>query len=333
MTMQDLSVNWEPYYRPANRLNWRGRYDGPEARRFHEVTQCIDMRKQKRLESTPHSYAVIGFCCDAGIARNQGRTGAAGGPGACRQSLSNIPVDKVQDFCLYDIGDIVCIEDQLESAQAALGHVVNWVLDHGIKPIVLGGGHETAWGNYLGFADACSSGQLGIVNLDAHFDIRPLNEAGMGNSGTPFTQIYQDRTRRGLDFNYYCFGVQPFGNSPHMFDQAKKMGVKWVSAQDIWDHWRDGLKNVLEMIDEVIESNDHIYLSMDMDVFASAFAPGVSATQPLGIHPYHALPIVDRLGASGKVISCDVVELNPEYDRDGMTAQLAGQLLAHYIHA
>ncbi len=224
MSQADPFVNWEHFYRPPNRLNWRGRYDGPEARRFHEVTQCIDLRERPRLRSTSHSYAIIGFCCDEGIRRNQGRPGATQGPAHCRSSLSNIPVDKVDDFILYDLGDIHCVEHLLEESQIALGHVVSWVIDHGIKPIVIGGGHETAYGHYLGVAKSYPHADTAIINFDAHFDLRPLLDGGKGSSGTPFTQIAQHRTERRMNFNYYCIGIQQFGNTPLLFRKAKELG-------------------------------------------------------------------------------------------------------------
>src|ERR687884_322191 len=48
---------------------------------------------------------------------------------------------------------------------------------------VLVGGHETAYGHYLGYVRA--GRPVGIINLDAHLDLRPV-EGGRGNSGTPF---------------------------------------------------------------------------------------------------------------------------------------------------
>ncbi len=93
-----------------------------------------------------------------------------------------------------------------------------------------------------------------------------------------------------------------------------------------------GPGKVDEMLNKILETHETVYVSLDMDVFAAAYAPGVSATQPLGLTPWQVIPHVRKLARSGRVVSCDVVELSPEYDRDDITAQLAAGLIAEYIH-
>ncbi len=80
-------------------------------------------------------------------------------------------------------------------------------------------------------------------------------------------------------------------------------------------------------LDLLLTRSEKIYLTICLDVFAFPFAPGVSAPQPLGIMPSQAFPILEQLFRSGKVISFDIAELNPKFDRDQMTAALAAQLL------
>ena len=94
-----------------------------------------------------------------------------------------------QNFICFDAGNIVCADGDLETSQLALGEVVTILLENGIKPIVIGGGHELAWGHYQGIADAFPQKNLGIINFDAHFDMRPLLAYDQGSSGTPFLQI------------------------------------------------------------------------------------------------------------------------------------------------
>ena len=68
---------------------WQGRIDAAEgslAQRWHQA-----MRPLAR-DTDAGTVVLIGFACDAGVARNQGRTGAAGGPAAIRHMLRNMPV-------------------------------------------------------------------------------------------------------------------------------------------------------------------------------------------------------------------------------------------------
>ena len=67
-------------------------------------------------------------------------------------------------------------------------------------------------------------------------------------------------------------------------------------------------------------------------VFAAPFAPGVSAVQPLGLYPWHVIPLARQLAASGKVLSYELSELSPRYDIDQRTARLAANLIYEIIH-
>jgi formiminoglutamase len=135
---------------------------------------------------------LIGFPQDEGVRRNGGRPGAARVPAEIRRCLYRLPpfdpaVEVEVGRGLLDLGD-VSIHGDLEQSQQALAAVVAAVLAAGSVPIVLGGGHETANGHYLGPGEA--GRPAGIVNLDAHLDVRPLLE-GRGHSGSLFRQALE----------------------------------------------------------------------------------------------------------------------------------------------
>jgi formiminoglutamase len=73
-------------------------------------------------------------------------------------------------------------------------------------------------------------------------------------------------------------------------------------------------------------------MSICLDVFSAAVAPGVSASQPLGVMPWDIISFVRQLASSGKVVSCDIAELSPRYDVDHQTAKLAAILIYEFIH-
>ena len=70
-------------------------------------------------------------------------------------------------------------------------------------------------------------------------------------------------------------------------------------------------------------------MSIDLDGFSSAYAPGVSAPSPLGFAPHFVYKILSFIFASKKVISCDLAELNPTLDQDNITSNLAAKLVDH----
>ena len=113
---------------------------------------------------------LIGFASDEGVRRNGGRIGAAEAPNAIRDYLYRFTSYDPGDKCdlaavqMVDAGNLKVGAD-LESAQAQLGEIVGDLLKKGAVPVILGGGHETAFGHYLGYAKAKIN--TAILNIDA----------------------------------------------------------------------------------------------------------------------------------------------------------------------
>lgn len=309
-------------YFPGEKSLWSGRDDGPDTLRYHQAITVTSFNNAH----TP-SIGILGFACDAGIQRNQGRIGAREGPAAIRRELSNLPIHHA-NLSVYDFGDIKCSRDNLEQAQMALADIIYQLLVHDVTPVVLGGGHEVTWGHYQGLARRYEQEPITLINLDAHYDLRPLVD-GKGNSGTSFQQIAEDCQKKKVPFDYCCIGIQELANTTALFKRASELNVKTVYARNCYEDY----EAVIKKIDEIVAGSKNIYLTVCMDVFAMAFAPGVSAPQPLGLLPWDVVPMIQRIAASGKVRSFDIAELSPPHDVNNATAKLAAMLVATFIHA
>lgn len=297
---------------------WSGRIDseGDLARRWHQ-----DVGPWTE-ESAP-GVALLGFASDEGVRRNQGRTGAAEGPAAVRRALAGLPVHS--DRPLWDAGDVCCDDGNLEAAQQDAAQHVARLLNSGQFPVVVGGGHEVAYATFCGLEQflggSADRPRIGIINFDAHFDLR---QSGESTSGTPFAQIADRCAARGWPFRYLCLGVSETGNTGALYATARRLGVQWISDGDLTG-WR--LAEVEQMLDAFMDGCDHLYLSIDLDVFPAGQAPGVSAPAACGV----AVPVVEtlmeRIRASGRLRVADIAELNPRFDQDGHTARLAARLI------
>ncbi|MBI1731861.1 MAG: formimidoylglutamase [Gammaproteobacteria bacterium] len=301
--------------------NWQGRIDeleGAAGRRWHQVVTPF----------TPGHPAgavvLVGFSCDAGVIRNSGRAGAAEGPEVLRRALHNMPVHECD--VIADAGDVVCAGDELEAAQERFAAHISTVLDAGCFPIGLGGGHEIAWGSFLGLARHVERNaeppRIGIINFDAHFDLRIAQHA---NSGTPFRQIAEECGGRGWPFHYCCLGVSRYSNTRALFERAKQLQVKWRLDEELGV---DQLPAVRQTLGEFIARVDAVYLTLCLDALPAAVAPGVSAPAARGIGLDVIEPLVDAVLAGGKVRLADIAELNPRFDIDGRTAAVAARLVA-----
>lgn len=320
------------YYQKTTQSVWTGRVD-------HE-TDLTQMRwHQKIICTTPDELVLdlshnpptgriivlIGFSCDEGIRRNQGRVGAADGPQALRQFLVNLPWSFAENTFVYDVGDVVCVDGDLEGSREELSQFLARFYALGIFPVVLGGGHELAFPHGKAVLESASSDSVvGIINFDAHFDLRPLRD-GKAHSGSPFLELSHLCESGKRDFRYLCLGIQASSNTPHLFQTAKDLKVVFHDRLQIAAE----SKLVHESLLKFIKDSDKIYLSVCLDVLAEAVAPGVSAPTPFGLDSSELLQLLKPVLLSGKVVGFDLAELSPPLDLQGKTARLA----AHLMHA
>ncbi len=340
---------WEQRYSPPRADQWTGRDDGGANERIHEIVRIVDLRDGigSATSAGTGRFCIIGFACDEGVRRNLGRPGARFGPGAIRSALANLANHLGDDTMLCDVGDIVCHDGDLEASQQTLGVVVATLLEADVFPIVIGGGHEAAWGHYQGLERAGRADDLAIVNFDAHFDLRPLLPGAQGSSGTPFRQMALAAANAGREFDYTCLGIQKFANTGGLFDAAAEFGCRYGFAGEFDCHPKSDVarrsaddnapvdphdNRIERMVDDLVESTRPIYMTVCLDVFSQAHAPGVSAPQPLGLDPSQILPLMRTIASSGKLTSLEVVELSPPLDESNKTARLAATIVADCIH-
>lgn len=322
-----MSLLQEPNYNLTSMDLWTGRIDGTarSLMRWHQAIDLIDLRNCGDLKQ---SIVFLGFCCDEGVRRNQGRVGAKQAPYEFRKVLANLPVHFSESTRLLDAGDIHCVGNDLESAQMALGQAVSKVIANGGIPIVLGGGHEVTFGHYLGIQDAMKGKKIGIINLDAHLDIRETID-GKGNSGTGFFQIEGVCEKQSQVFYYLPIGIDKMSNTQALLSFAESKGVESIYKDDFS---KEQLPGILERIDTFANLVDHVYLTIDMDVFAAPFAPGVSALAYNGIVPDAVFKSVfKKIVSLPNLSSVDIAEFNPVYDIDHRTARLAASLIFELI--
>lgn len=300
---------------------WQGRTDGEELL-FHRIFQRVKEENNYDSISTK-DFVLQGFAVDEGVKRNKGRQGAKDAPDIIRKNMANFPVIR-PDFTLLDFGNITCEDGHLEDTQQKLAKNVSKVLLKGGRSVVLGGGHEVTYAHYLGLKTAFPEQKIGIINIDAHFDNRqPENGVG-ASSGTGFWQIAQEG-----DINSLHIGIQRNSNTLKLFDTAHQYKMKYILADELFF---ENLPSVYQRIDDLLESVDYIYLTICMDVFNAAIAPGVSASAYNGIFADAAfMHLYRHILKSEKLLALDVAEVNPVYDIQERTARLAATLMNEWF--
>ncbi|MGV2989869.1 formimidoylglutamase [Vibrio sp. E150_011] len=319
---------------------WQGRddqEDGERRYRLHHVmtpiTTLAEITNGHRSKASS-PLALLGFGTDEGVKRNKGRIGAHQGPDLIRQTLCNLAWHG-QDG-VYDLGNVDTTQGTLEYNQALTANLITRELPHA-PIVVLGGGHEIAWASFLGLAQHLkqheTAPRIGIINFDAHFDLRSYQSDESGchghplqpSSGTPFSQIADYCQSEGLAFQYMCIGVSKASNTQALFDRAEQLSVTTLLDDDLLIGAKEAHLDTLECF---MDSVDHLYLTIDLDVFNAAHAPGVSAPAALGISLDTFYPYFNAILQQGdKIRVADIAEYNPEFDIDGQTARLAARLI------
>lgn len=300
---------------------WQGRYDGDSPlvqRVFQKVILEKDYRNIKNKD-----FVLQGFTVDEGVKRNLGRVGAAEAPNIIRKKMSNFPVISPY-FRLLDFGNIKCEDQDLESAQEKLSNSVSNIISKNGKSIVLGGGHEVMFAHYSGIKRALSNKKIGIINIDAHFDNRMINPEIGATSGTGFRQIAEEG-----DLHSLHIGIQKNSNTLQLFDYSHQHKMQYLIADELF---YENLPHIYETIDAFSATVDVLYLTVCMDVFNAAIAPGVSAVANNGIFAdVSFMHFFRHILGNEKMIAMDIAEVNPTFDIQERTASLAASLVNEWF--
>ena len=325
MNKAGLNLTEKNYEAPKPNL-WEGRKSPTElgVQYWHQQVKFSNLVKPGP-EISKSKIGLLGYTCDEGVKRNNGRIGAAAGPDEIRIELARLAFHKVSQS-ITDFGNLLCVDRDLVGCQNSLATVTERLLDFNIFPIILGGGHDMAYGHFKGIQKGLQKrgvSKIGIINFDAHFDLRPVEKEP--NSGTPFNQIL---TEHPNEVRYFALGIQKASNTKELFAIAKQKKVKYLFND------KCELANfdlVTLKINDFLDGIEALYVTIDLDGFSSAYAPGVSAPSPLGFAPEFAFKVLHHLLESKKVVALDVAEMNPTFDRDRSTAQLAARIIDSFV--
>ena len=312
-------------YKTPDLSLWTGRddpEDGLDALRYHHVLSVCDLN-EKTCPSV--DTGLLSVDTELGRVRNKGRIGAAEGPGMIRKYLGNLGWHHGTQT-LVDAGQIMPADDDLEQLQAEQSMYVRQLLQRCRRVVVLGGGHEIAWGNYLAMTQQFAEARLGVLNIDAHFDNRrPVHGS---TSGTSFFQMYEHAAAQNHEASILTLGIQPTQNTKALFKRAEDFGHRYHTADDI-RRW--GLEGCINHLVTWAGQVDVIYLTVCLDALDSAVMPAVSAPCTHGLTLNEVCAILRPIKASGKLKLTDFAEYSPRLDLDHRGARVVAYLVDQVI--
>lgn len=292
------------------------------------------------------SVAIIGAPLDLGA----GRRGVDMGPSALRVANLQVALQSL-GYQVDDIGNIradvaesLPMGDTKARYLAAisksceeLARLVQTAMSNGKFPLVLGGDHSIAAGSIAGVSAVLRQDQrkVGVIWFDAHADMNTPETTPSGNvHGMPLACLCGKGPAELVDLlhfqpkvdarNVAIVGLRSVDD--HERENVRALGVHAFTMRDLDER---GMSSVMsEAIALAALGTDGIHLSLDLDGLDPDEAPGVGTPVRGGISYREAHLAMEMLADSGKLVSMDVVEVNPVLDISNQTALLAVELIA-----
>jgi len=188
------------------------------------------------LKESEAKYVLLGIPEDIGVRANYGRPGAASAWQSAIKSIANIQHNRfckgsniivlgqinvademreVENLDFNDIDDRSKLSQLVEKIDKEVSHIIFTIIKAGKTPIIIGGGHNNAYGNIKGAALAKGK-PVNAINFDAHSDFRILEGRHSGNG---FSYAYEE----GFLKKYFIFGLHENYTSKSVLDIIKKL--------------------------------------------------------------------------------------------------------------
>ncbi|MDY8135364.1 agmatinase [Aquimarina sp. 2201CG5-10] len=181
-------------------------------------------------------------------------------------------------------------------------------LDQDCKILTLGGDHSITFPIIKAHHNKYKV--LDILHIDAHSDLYDNYEGDPYSHACPFARIMEN----GFAARLVQVGIRTLNT--HQAEQAEKFNVEIHQMKDL-------------NISDIGTFKNPLYISLDMDGFDPAYAPGVSHHEPGGLTSRQVIELIQNINT--EVIGADIVEYNPTRDFQNMTAFLAAKMMKEII--
>ncbi|WP_064091897.1 formimidoylglutamase [Rossellomorea aquimaris] len=262
-------------------------------------------------------------------------SGASFAPDAIRKCLNSFTtynIEKGTDLAeankkIIDFGDITMHPTSIEDCHERIYQSVKEVANSNAAPftIILGGDHSITTSAVKAIKE--TKGTVGIIQFDAHHDLRNTDDGGPTN-GTPFRRLIEGGHIQGE--HLIQIGIRNYANAKAYHDYAIEKGVTVYTMKDVRQHPITDI--ITKSLQQLQDKVDTIYLSVDMDVLDQAYAPGCPAIGPGGMHPDTLSEAIETALVHPKVEMMDIVEIDPTLDVRDMTSRRAALIILELLN-
>ncbi len=297
----------------------------------------------EQLENLDVTHVIIGLPEDIGVFANYGKSGAYNTWNTALKFLLNIQNNeftkanrililghldftdemlKVSSLNQSKRKDVLKGRKIVKKIDAHVSHIIYQIVSAGKKPIIIGGGHNNAYGNIKGSSLALGT-PINVVNFDAHTDFR--QEEGR-HSGNGFSYAYAD----GFLKNYFVFGIHENYTSDKLFKSLKKINsIKYNTFESIEVRkelsFKSEMKRALEHI-----SSTAFGVEIDCDAIQDISS---SAMTPSGFSVNKTRTFVNFFGSNENACYLHICEAIATPENGSQIGKLITYLITDFIRA
>ncbi len=295
-----------------------------------------------------------------------GVTGAADGPEGVWKALAQAFPDLCQrvekEVLLLEQYNLDPDQSTLEQQKDATVHAHRVITEHiqkwcerGYLPVAIGGDHSITYPVFRGVSAANPGRRIGLVYIDAHFDMRELETYdgidGLVSSGNAFRRILDDPGLRVSGRNVVVIGIH---HSEAEIVAQMKLYAQNNGVTIFYEDQLDDIGEIIRRVTATAQEDTHgIYFSVDIDAVNKILAPGVSAPAENGLSEDQVRRLVCEIANKSPVLGFDIAEVssrkrawfggkpNPEIVESEeekqakleKTAELAAQIISWFLEA
>lgn len=270
----------------------------------------------------------------------RGWPGARYAPNSIRNALSGI-MNRMENGLLFDVCHNCLIDyNQIEirdygnsdricryshdQALREMSEAVQTIIRDGYTPLILGGDHSVTNAGFDALYN-CTSGRVGIIDFDAHLDLKydsPIQGRYSGSS-----EIRRAIERERVDpRNVVEIGPRGF-NYPEHYHFIRESGLTIFTPRDVYEQ---GARKIAERaLDIASDGTDAIYVTVDIDALDMAYALGSGGQEPAGLNHFQLSDMLRVIAPAASAI--DFVEVNPMTDHRELTSHVCANLILEYI--
>ncbi len=243
---------------------------------------------------------------------------------------------KSRDRASLDPGDArLRFLDEIIRVSEETAKLTHEIIDKNEHILALGGDHSINLGVVAG-ASAALNGDLGLIYLDAHGDMNTEETTETGNiHGMHLASLLGLGDKRLVDVHQPGAKIRRehllhIGGSDLDQPEIDLMESEQLPNFKLVDLLCDGMRPLLDMIDNLSNKVSHVWVSLDLDVIDRVYAPGAGMPNPGGLSYREIAAIAEYIGMKCNVVGIDVVEYNPLQDENKRTAELGIELIAKF---